>query len=657
MHIVNYLSSDVIEIECWMRMQQDKKTVLLISMPFAETSIPSIQLALLESYLKEENITVSTRHLYLTMADFYGLNNYNFLINSPNDSYTAQMIFSKYVFPSHWQENKEKFRYYYENFIANSTGFPQDFGFDIYEKQTDKFMDWIKQHINWESYDLIGFTLNYGQFLPSLAIAKLIKENYPEKKIVFGGSTAINELGKRILENFSYVDYIVSGEGEKALCFLASTVDDYQQIPGLIFRNDDEIVWNKNDNYLDMNMLPYPDFGSYFEQLNMVSNEINQYYQLYGRLPVELSRGCWWKKCTFCNVSAYHKKYREKTYDRFIDELLFLSEAYQSLDFQVIGSTLPPKNNDVLCKKLINLNRDFNLVIESRAGQLKSSDYTLLKKAGFTHIQTGIESFSPHYLKKMNKGTHVIDNIAALKFCKENRIKNSYNIIINYPNEESVDFEESKQTIQLIQKYLEPPTISKFMLGFQSPIFTNLAEFNVDHIEPKVIDTIMYPEKLLEKDFFFFYSFKPKEKKAEYPWFDLVSQWKKTYENQQQVAIRRDTPIEKLVFYFKDGKDFLKIFDKRFGDTAFIYTLNEQERSVFLACSNVISMSALTAKLQHLNVSEIKEILQSFVDAGIVLTEDDLYLSLPLNYHIYYDKDPKNHDQNIEEIKAYINNL
>ncbi len=638
-------------------MQTSEQSVLLISMPFAETSIPSIQLALLESYLKEENITVSSRHLYLRMADFYRLNNYNFLINDPNDSYTTQMVFSKYVFPNHWKKNREKFRYYYENIISSIQDFPQDFSFNAYVNQTDEFIDWTQQNIDWDSYDIIGLTLNYGQLLPSLAIAKKIKEKYPEKKIVFGGSTSINELGKKILSSFSYVDFIVSGEGEKALFLLASDFDNYQQIPGLIYRNDNEILWNKNDTYLDMNTLPYPDFQSYFEQLNMVSNQISQYYQLYGRLPIELSRGCWWKNCTFCNVSAYHKKYRQKTYDQFIDELTYLSDTYQSLDFQVIGSTLPPKNNDMLCKKLIDLNRDFSLVIESRAGLLKSNDYTLLKKAGFTHIQTGIESFSPHYLKKMNKGTQVIDNIAALKFCKENRIKNSYNIIINYPNEESVDFEESKQTIQLIQKYLEPPNISKFILGFQSPIFTNLAEFNVDHIEPKLIDTIMYPEKLLEKDFFFFYSFKPKHKKEEYPWLDLVSQWKKTYENQKQIAIRRDTPIEKLVFYFKDGSNFLKIFDKRFGDNAFIYTLNERERSVFLACSNVISMTALTAKLHHMSTAEINEILQSFIEAGIVLTEDDLYLSLPLNYHIYYDKEPKKHDQNIEEIKAYINNL
>ncbi|MDG6219541.1 MAG: hypothetical protein QCI00_08890, partial [Candidatus Thermoplasmatota archaeon] len=194
-------------------MLDTKKSLLLVSMPFAETSIPSIQLALLESYLKERDVAVSTRHLYLKAAEFYGLTNYNFLINSPNDPYTAQMVFSKYVFPDHWKENLKKFRYYFENIIHHGQGFSKQFSFEEYVKKTDAFLDWTIHNVDWKNHDLIGFTLNYGQMLPSLAVAKKIKEKYPEKKIIFGGSTTINELGKKIASIFTYIDFIESGEG------------------------------------------------------------------------------------------------------------------------------------------------------------------------------------------------------------------------------------------------------------------------------------------------------------------------------------------------------------------------------------------------------------------------------------------------------------
>jgi ribosomal peptide maturation radical SAM protein 1 len=638
-------------------MLENKKSLLLVSMPFAETSVPSIQLALLESYLKERDVTVSTRHLYVKAAEFYGLTNYNFLINSPNDPYAAQMVFSKYVFPDHWIENLEKFRFFYDNIIDHNQDFFKQFSFEEYVKQTDAFFDWTINNVDWKNYDLIGFSLNYGQILPSLAVAKKIKENFPEKKIVFGGSTTINELGKKIASIFTYIDFIVSGEGEEALFLLCSDVENYHHIPGLIYREKGNVVWNKNTKCLDMNTLPYPNFQSYLNELGSVSNDILQYHYLQGRIPIELSRGCWWNNCSFCNVSAYHKKYREKNIDRFIDELLFLSEIYHMLDFQVIGSTLPKNNYKTLCEHIIRLHRDFTLIIESRAGSLKSNDYSLLSKAGFTHIQTGIEAFSPNYLKKMKKGTKVIDNIAALKFCKENHIKNSYNLITNYPNEEKIDFEETEKIIKLFSRYLEPPSISKFALGYQSPIYNNVEEYNIQTIEPKLIDTIMYPKELLEKNFCFFYSFKRRKKITENPWEKLVSEWKTSYNEQKMLSLKRDNAFEELVFYYKDGGNFIKIYDKRYGDTAMIYMLNSDERKVFLACSDVISLQELKDNLNMIHFYKIKEKLNDLIEAGIVYKENDWYLSLPISYQKYYNKDTNGHSEDIEEIRAHIREL
>ncbi|HIH29678.1 MAG TPA: hypothetical protein HA260_07745, partial [Thermoplasmata archaeon] len=89
-----------------MAMHNEKKSVLVVSMPFAGITIPSIQLAVLETYCRKQGIAIETRHLYLKAAEFYGLQNYHSLIYPPNDSYTAQMVFSRYVFPEHWEKNQ-----------------------------------------------------------------------------------------------------------------------------------------------------------------------------------------------------------------------------------------------------------------------------------------------------------------------------------------------------------------------------------------------------------------------------------------------------------------------------------------------------------------------------------------------------------------------
>lgn len=618
-------------------MHTEEKSVLLVAMPFAETSIPSIQLSLLESYLKERDININTKHLYLKTADFYGLHNYNYLINNPNDSYTAQMVFSKYLFPDYWEKNVEKFRYFYDNIIGNNE-FLNDFPFNKYVEKSDSFFTWALNQVDWKPYNIIGFTLNYGQFLPSLAIAKKIKETYPEKTIVFGGSTTINKLGKKILKTFDWLDFIVSGEGEEPLFHLASDYGNIKSIPGLIFRNEEEIIWNKNDNFIDLNSLPVPDFQSYYQDLNNISDEIKQYYSLFGRLPIELSRGCWWNKCTFCNLQAYHKKYREKNVERFIEELTFLSDTYKILSFQIIGNTLPQHDFHRFCEKLIKLEKDFDFYVEARAGQLKSEDYSLLKKAGFNHIQIGIETFSSNYIKKMNKGVRIIDNIAALKCCKENSISNVYNIIINYPNEETKDFEETEQTIKLFKQYLDPPQISKFILGFESPIYEQYEKFNIEKLEPKIIDTIMYPPKVLEHNFCFFSQFKRKQQHRENNWKQLVKEWKTELEQRAIEGLKRKTIFDQLVFYYIEGKTFLKIIDARNRENVMIYVLDQLERDIFLSCIDVISHQELQERFSNISDTDLKNILNNFEETGIIFKEEDLYLSLPLSYSKVYGR-------------------
>ena len=162
----------------------DETSVLLCSMPFADPLIPSIQLSTLESYLRERGVTVSSLHLYLYAAKFYGLEYYSFLINPPNDPYASQMVYAKYVFPNHWQENLNHFKEYYNNVMISNEQEKENFPFEIYCEKTELFFHWLITSVPWDRYDLIGFSLNYGQFLPSLAIAQYLK-SISNKKYCF----------------------------------------------------------------------------------------------------------------------------------------------------------------------------------------------------------------------------------------------------------------------------------------------------------------------------------------------------------------------------------------------------------------------------------------------------------------------------------------
>lgn len=622
-------------------MHHQRKTVLLVAMPFAGVTIPSIQLAVLESYCTERNIPIETRHLYLKAAELYGLQNYQALINPPNDSYTAQMAFSRYVFPEHWEKNKDRFREFYNDSPQHSE--TSRVSFEDYIQRTDTVYHWILDNVNWRSFDLIGFTLNYGQLLPSLAIAKKIKELAPEKKIIFGGSRTVDTLGINVLRAFEYVDFIVSGDGEDALAHLASDYENHQSIPRLMYRKGNEVFWNESETVVDLDTLPVPSYDQFYKDLRSTTPEIQQYYQYYGQLPVEISRGCWWNRCTFCNLNIQQSCYREKNITRILQEIRWLSERYHMMDFQLIGNTLPKTQHRALFTEIRALGRDYSFFVEARAGQLTSDDYRLMKEAGFTHIQTGIESFSAHYLRTMNKGARVIHNIAALKFCKENGIRNIYNLLIRYPNEEPLDFEETQKVAHLVQPYLDAPQLCELRVMHGSLIQRHPEQFNIQRLDYTTIDKIMYPSEYLEKGFIFVYEFKKKTDTTDHPWEALVEAWKK--EQEKPECTTGQNTINRLIFYFVDGGSFIKIYDKRDRQNIKIFVLNELERKIFLSCVDIISLPELQERFVEIPEYELTAILQSFEKNGLVFVEDDQYLCLPLRIHVKYTS-----EKNIERL-------
>jgi len=573
--------------------------------------------------------------------------NYNSLIYPPNDSYSAQAIFSKYVFPDHWEKTKSRFKEYFNNTILKNKGFQEAFQFENYVQQTDSFYNWIIEKTDWKAYDMIGFTLNYGQLLPSLAIAKKIKEVDPEKKIILGGSRTVGNLGTKVLETFDYVDFIVSGDGEEALYLLASDYENYESIPNLMYRVGKEIISNEPNSVIDLNSLPIPSFDPFYEELQLAFDDVKQCFSLYGKLPIEISRGCWWNKCTFCNLNLQHSKYREKNIDKIVEEIQFLSNKHKMLAFQMIGNTLPKKDFRTLFEKIRKLDRDFSFFVEARAGQLKSDDYALLKEAGFTTIQIGIETFSQNYLRKMNKGVRVIDNIASLKFCKEYGILNNYNLIYNYPNEERIDYDESKKNINFFKKFLDPPNKSHFVVEFGSAVYNNFEKFNVKKLEFTNIDKMMFPEDILKQGISFFYNFKKARDLGENDWDQLIEDWRKEHEQLAGEGIKTQDVLDKLIFFFIDGGNFIKIYDKRNGQNVVIYVLNEVEREIFLSCIDIIPFKELQEKFDHLPEYELVAILRSFEKNEIVFVEDNHYLSLPLCYSHIYKISPREESKEI----------
>src|SRR5262245_52598312 len=64
---------------------------------------------------------------------------------------------------------------------------------------------------------VVGFTSTFSQNIPSLVLARLLKERDPSLVVVFGGANCDGPMGAALHRTFPWVDVVVRGEAEAVL--------------------------------------------------------------------------------------------------------------------------------------------------------------------------------------------------------------------------------------------------------------------------------------------------------------------------------------------------------------------------------------------------------------------------------------------------------
>ena len=110
-------------------------------------------------------------------------------------------------------------------------------------------------------YNIVYFHANAGNEARLRHVAEMVKKAIPSIAILFGGMEVSFETRKFMKDNY-FVDYVIRGEGESVLfSFLKSLLDfefDFENIAGLAYRDNDQIVVNPYDAPVDMESLPFP---------------------------------------------------------------------------------------------------------------------------------------------------------------------------------------------------------------------------------------------------------------------------------------------------------------------------------------------------------------------------------------------------------------
>ncbi len=609
--------------------QVEMKKVLLLTMPFRSLGYPSIGISLLKSILNKEGISCHIKYFNIDFADMIGPEKYEKIFSEQSWKISlGEWLFAQEYFGEKLPPASE-YRKYIDQF-AGCANLSEVFNI---KNIISPFLDRCMNSLDWEAYDVIGFSSMFEQNMASVALAHRIKLLYPTKIIVFGGANCEREMGIELHNRFPFIDYICSGEADYSFPELVKKLSNKQSvddIPGIIYRKNGKSILTPGDTTVkNLDSLPYPDYKDYFDQLDQFSFPLS----ICVGVDMETSRGCWWgvkSQCKFCGLNGGLIRFRSKSKDRVINELIYLAEKYikkYKLPWIcMVDNILDMKYFKDLLPELKQMGWTIPIFWETKSN-LNKEQVQMLSEVGVICIQPGIESLNTHVLKLMSKGVTAIQNIQLLKYCKQFGVHPEWNILTKFPNE---TFEDYKQMTDMIYKivHLPPPEVrASFELDRFSPYFVNPGEYGIIDIRPGGIYRFIYPfeeSSLFNLAYHFEFNYRDDvtppdcEKDLEY----AMNYWQECYANNEYLHSVETSPSTLVI---EDGRSNARISR---------IVLESSQKDIYEYCDRIRTLSSVFSYIREkygnfaVRERDVKDFLDEMVSLNLMVSEDNRYLSI-----------------------------
>jgi hypothetical protein len=258
-----------------------------------------------------------------------------------------------------------------------------------------------------------------GAVYAALRIAQTIKQSNPLIKIGLGGgfvNTELRELSDPRI--FNFVDFVTLDSGEAPLLALLDHLNGKRSSSRLIrtfIRNTKGVVeyinWPEPD-------VPFEEVGtatwdglpldSYLSLLDM----LNPMHRLWsdGRWnKLTVAHGCYWKKCSFCDVSLdYISRYETASASLLVDRIEQIVAETGQTGFHFVDEAAPPKILKALAEELIRREVTISWWGNIRFEKTFTPELAeLLAQSGCIAMSGGLEVASDRLLNLMQKGVSV----------------------------------------------------------------------------------------------------------------------------------------------------------------------------------------------------------------------------------------------------------
>jgi hypothetical protein len=350
------------------------------------------------------------------------------------------------------------------------------------------------EHIQKTNPILVAITAPFpGNVYAAFRCAQYIKLQYPEIKIAFGGGFVNTEL--RSLSDvrvFEFFDFISLDDGEAPLENIWRYL--HQDIPlsalkrTFVLQNQQVVFINHTESPdYAFDKTGTPDYSglplSAYIQAIEILNPMHSLWSNGRWNKLTMAHGCYWGKCTFCDVSLpYIADYSPLTAIGIVDRIEALMQSTGDNGFHFVDEAAPPALMRDVAIEILRRKLSVRWWTNIRFEKSFTRDLCLLLKAsGCVGVSGGLEVASDRLLALINKGvtieqvTHVLRN-----FTEAEILVHAY-LMYGFPTQTD---QETIDSLEIVRQLFDSGVLAsafwhRFAMTAHSPVGLQPEKFQV----------------------------------------------------------------------------------------------------------------------------------------------------------------------------------
>ncbi|ULQ56710.1 radical SAM protein [Flavihumibacter rivuli] len=335
-----------------------------------------------------------------------------------------------------------------------------------------------------------------GNLYTSLRCGQWIKKNYPEVKVAMGGGFANTEL--RSLSDprvFEFYDFITLDDGEAPLENLVAHVEGRlaeSELKRTFLLKDGEVRYINNQACADykQGQVGTPDYSDFLlDQYINAIEIINPMHSLWsdGRWnKLTMAHGCYWGKCTFCDISLdYIRLYEPVTASLICDRMEELIAQTGQNGFHFVDEAAPPALMRALALEILRRKLVVSWWTNIRFEKSFTRDLCLLLKAsGCIGVSGGLEVASDRLLALIKKGITVAQVAKVNRNFTEAGIMVHAYLMYGFPTQTA---QETIDSLEMVRQMFEAGILQsafwhQFTMTAHSPVGLEPEKFKVKRV-------------------------------------------------------------------------------------------------------------------------------------------------------------------------------